>query len=285
MRNILLVTTFLFIFVSPIHSQEISEESTSSTIFSKKNISIAIISGVYLSTLIDSYTTWWKDDKQPFKFSDGTHWFGKSNAYGIDKLGHMYTSYFFYNTLKNLFVWGDFAPSTATWLSGTLTFGLAVLIEIGDGFSKYEFGFEDLTFNTIGLTYGILQDKIPFFQNINIKWSYFPTEGFTFPPKFSEHYDGHIYWLTFNIHNMFEKSLGIFWPEIIQPAVGYSVENMASQTEFIFGLDFNLLSLFKTKDENVKLISNTLNLFHIPPLPGVKFNPDTKPDYKMFIVN
>ncbi len=160
-----------------------------------------------------------------------------------------------------------------------------MLIEVGDGFSKYEFGIEDLTFNSIGLGYGILQDKIPFFQNINLKWSYFPTDAFTFPPKFSEHYDGHIYWITFDIHNMFENSIGNFWPELIQPALGYSVGNKSTQKEFIIGLDLNLLSLFKSNDENLELIGKTINLFHIPPAPGIKFSPSTKPSYKLFILN
>ena len=191
----------------------------------------------------------------------------------------------FYHALKNLFIWGDFSPNTATWLSGSLTFGLAVLIEVGDGFSRYEFGIEDLTFNTIGLSYGILQDKVPFFQNINLKWSYIPTDKFTFPPKFSEHYDGHIYWMTFNIHNIFKKSIGNFWPEIIQPAVGYSVGNKSTKKEFIIGLDFNLLSLFNTNDENLNLLGNIINLFHIPPAPGIKFSPSNKPEYKFFILN
>ncbi len=281
------IFTVLIIFISfsqNIYSFNKDDTTTTTSIISKKNISIAIISGVYLSTIIDSYKTWWADDKQPFKFSNGKHWFDEKSAYGIDKLGHMYTSYFFYHTIKNLFLWGDFPKNTSMWLSASLTFGMAVLIEVGDGFSIYEFGFEDLAFNSIGLAYGILQDEIPFLNNINIKWSYFPTEGFSFPPKFSEHYDGHIYWLTFNLHNMFEKTLGSFWPEFLQPAIGYSVANRASQKEFAVGLDFNLLNLFNRKNENLDLIAKTINLFHIP-APGIKFNPQAKPQYKLLLLN
>ena len=74
MKNLLILSLVIFN-ITGIDAQDVHEDTTSSSIFSKKNVSIAIISGVYLSTMIDSYNAWWKDDKQPFKFSNGKQWF------------------------------------------------------------------------------------------------------------------------------------------------------------------------------------------------------------------
>lgn len=259
--------------------------STCSRIFTKKNISVAAVSTVYISSLYDAYKIWWEDDKRPFTFQKRVDWFGPYNDLGIDKLGHMYTSYFFYKVQRDIFLWGGFEPNQAKWMAGGLSFAMALIIEVGDGFSRYGFDYQDLTFNSLGLAYGVLQDEIPFLQNINLKWSYYPPEGFVFPPRFSEHYDGHIYWLTFDLHNMFYSSFGKYIPQYIQPAIGYSVGNKAQLREYTLGIDINLLSLFrKSENEYLNYLGNLINLFHIPS-PGIKFTETNKPEYKLFLLN
>ncbi len=264
-----------------------AQEKPAKPFFNRKNISIISISGVLGFTLVDSYIAWWKDDFKPFNFYKqpaGKDWFNEPGILGIDKVGHFYTSYFFYKESKNILLWGGHSESFAKWFSFGASSGIALLIELGDGFSNFGFDYQDLIFNLGGLTYGFLQDQIPFLNNFNIKWSFIPTKGFRFPPRFTEDYDAHIYWLTINMHNLIGNKLGFEWPELIQPAVGFSVANNGSRREFVFGIDFNFASLFSPSNNNSKLIKNTIDLFHFP-APGIKYSKYHKPEYRLFLFN
>lgn len=258
---------------------------TTESFFNKKNVSLIGITGIYAVSLVHSYNMWWKDGTRKFNFFTSFGWFNEPASLGIDRIGHFYTSYFFYHTQKEVLLWGGHDKGFATWLSAGLTGGMAILIEIGDGFTEFGFDYRDLIFNLGGLGYGILQDEVPFFRNFNFKWSYFPPEGIKFPPKFTEHYDGHIYWFTANIHNLFKESVGDFWPEFIQPAIGFSVADIGKRREFIFGLDFNLLPLFNLEDENWRLIGKTSDMIRFIPAPGIKYSPSRKPEYRLLMLN
>jgi hypothetical protein len=270
---------FLLIFtITPAQEYHIDSLSAGSDNFlNKKVLSVAGVSGIYVGSIVDSYIIWWKDDKRPFTFKSGS-WFSNSDN-GIDKLGHFYTSYAFYKIQKNIFLWGGYTPETSRMLSGSLTLLMALIIEFGDGFSRYGFDYKDFSFNAAGLAYGILQDEVSFLRNINFKWSYYPSTGFAFPPKFSDHYEGHIYWLTLNVNGI----LGDFWPEYIQPAVGYSISKDL-QREYILGLDLNLLPLFRSESPLTEYIGEIINLFHLPS-PGVKYSEFNTPEYKLFLLN
>jgi hypothetical protein len=276
-----IVIVFFFLFNTAV-PQNLSDSvhSNDGWTTAKKIISVAGVSGIYIGTLADSYLIWWKDDKRPFSVLHRP-WVETRYDNGIDKLGHFYTSYVFYKVQKNIFLWGGFTPETARILSGALTFGMALIIEVGDGYSRYGFDYKDLAFNAGGLTYAWLQDDFPFLRNINFKWSYFPSEGFVFPPKFSEHYEGHIYWLTFNLHGLFDSDQS--WLQYFQPAIGYSI-NKNSYGEYVVGLDLNLLPLFQSDNPLVGYIGEFVNLFHIP-FPGIKYSERKKPEYKILLLN
>ncbi len=285
MKNIITAFILIFSFNAEILSQNENTDSLDNdtfNIFSKKTLSVAALSGFYAGTLVDSYITWWKDDKRPFTFMNEP-WFNNYGDNGIDKLGHFYTSYFFYKVQRDILLWGGYTPSTSKWISGSLTFMMGLLIEVGDGFSWYGFDVKDLISNTAGLSYAVLQDEVPFLQNINVKWSYFPSDGIAFPPRFSDHYAGHIYWLTFNVNNIWNEFGSSFWPEFIQPAIGYSIGKNIER-EYVFGIDINLLPLFRSEEPVIRYLGNLINLFHIPS-PAIKYRDGKSPDYKLFLLN
>jgi len=265
------------------------EESYSENafIFSSQDWALIGISGVQLVFLIDSYNNWWKEEKHSFHFynpeNEGWKWFGHPTELGIDKISHFYGSYFFYHFQKNILIWGGHTKETAMLVSSLYTLGNAILVEIGDGYSPYGASYEDLLFNMAGLGYGILQDKFPFLYNFNFKFSFYPTGGYSFPPQFTNHYEGQIFWLTINVANIFKTSVGKFLPNWIQPAVGYSI-SVDYRREFTIGLDFSLTPLFNTSVPAAKFTDRTLNLFHLP-APGVKFTEGKKPEYKLFLLN
>jgi len=241
----------------------------------RKIIATGAIGGILVGSLIGSYFDWWKDDNRPFHFTDD----GLFNNYslGIDKVGHAYTSYFYFNTFRNVMRWGGYDERTAFWWAAGISAFFALSIEIGDGLSPFGFSTWDLSFNMMGLGYGMAQTAVPFLQNFRLKWSYVPQEGYRWPPRFTEHYDAHIYWLTFNVHNLLPESAGAWWPEFLQLAVGYGVDDVQTRREFMIGLDLDL-DVFRTEQPEVRLLEQTVNLFHIP-MPTVKFTEGKTPRY------
>jgi hypothetical protein len=283
LKKTLLLFFIYSISLIPQIKQEANLTDTTGTFFNRKNISIIALSAGLSASLISSYIAWWKDNSRSFRFYSG-EWLNDSGSNGIDKVGHFYTSYMFYRIQRDILLWGGYSNDFSTLTSAILTFSFALGIEIGDAFSTYGFDYQDLTFNIGGLGYGFLQDKVPILQNFKFKWSYIPRDKFNFPPRFTSHYDEHVYWLSIDIYNLFESSLGKYWPKFIQPAVGFSVEDSGNRREFIVGLDFNLLTLFDHNDENWNFIGKFVDLFHIP-APGIKYSPSAKPLYRLFMTH
>jgi hypothetical protein len=247
----------------------------------RKVIATTAAGGLIVGSLISSYYDWWHNNGQEFHFtSEGTL---RDYSLGIDKVGHAYTSYFYFHSIANMLEWGGFTPETAFWWGVGASAFFAVSIEIGDGFSEWGFSWEDLAFNMAGLGYGVLQKKVPWFQNLGFKWSYCPSEGYTWPPHFTDHYDAHIYWLTFNMHNLLPSTVGEKWPEFVQLAVGYSVGENMTVREIAVGLDWNLEAIH-TSNRDLAWLIKQLNLFHFP-APGVKIYFHRPPEWKLFLLN
>jgi hypothetical protein len=243
----------------------------------RKILATGLTAGILAGSLIDSYYAWWKDSDQPFTFhAEG--WFRSTR--GIDKAGHLFTSYFYFRTFRNLLLWGGYTPGTAYWWAAGLSAFFALSVEIGDGISEYAFDYQDLVFNAIGLGYGMLQTNIPALKNFNLKWSYVPQDGYRFPPRFTQQYDAHTYWLTANVNNLLPSSLEPYWPDILQVGVGYSVADHLQRSEVMIGFDFNL-EVLDSPSPDLLLIIKTLNTFHYP-APAVILSDGKEPEYRLF---
>jgi hypothetical protein len=246
----------------------------------RKILATGLTAGILTGSLIESYYSWWKGAHDPFTFhAEG--WF--RNARGIDKAGHLFTSYFYFRTFRNLLLWGGYEEGTAFWWGAGLSAFFALSVEIGDGVSEYAFDYQDLVFNAAGLGYGMLQTSVPALRNFNLKWSYVPDGGYRFPPRFTEHYDAHTYWLTVNVNNLLPESLEPYWPDVLQLGVGYSVADRVSRSEVVVGLDFNL-EVLEPSSPDLALILRTMNTFHYP-APAVKFSEKRTPEYRLFHLN
>ena len=247
----------------------------------RRVVATGLVGGILVGSLISSYFDWWKDSAEPFHvvregiFSDYSR--------GIDKIGHAYTSYFYFNTFRNIMLWGGHDRSTAFWWAAGTTAFFSLSIEIGDGVSPYGFSFEDLAFNMGGLGYGMLQSAIPFLSNFNFKWSYVPRDGYRWPPRFTDHYDSHTYWLSVKMHELLPSPLQKYWPEFLQLAVGYGVDENQTKREGVIGLDFNL-EIFPVHNPELQILQKTANMIHLP-APAVKFTEQKKPKYYLFHTN
>lgn len=277
--KIFLVVVFCFSFL------QAQSEVEDSGFWNKKTISTVGVASIYAVAMFEAYSMWWADDSRSFHFLEYEHsLFQDPWHLGMDKVGHFYTSYFFYHLQKDVLQWGGYSESYSKYLSAILSGSFAVLIEVGDAFSKYGFDYKDLMFNLAGIGYGFLQDEYPYLRNFNFKWSFVPHNGFSNVGNFSEQYYDQIYWLSFDVHNIIGKSEHNFWPKFLNLAVGYSIsQNNPRRREFTFGFDLNLKEIFKTKNPELKLFRNTVDMLHVP-MPGVKFNTHGKPEYKGFLL-
>lgn len=249
----------------------------------RKIVATTALGGLLGLSLFWSYDSWWRDSGPEFNFIT-QNWLN-SYSKGIDKVGHFYTSYFYFHLFRNIMLWGGYESSTADWwaLGGSAFFAIAV--EVGDGFTpQYGFDYQDLTFNFGGIAYGFLQSRIPFLKNFNFKWSYVPKDGYRFPVRLVEHYDDHTYWLTCDINNMLPDAIEPYWPDFLQLAIGMGVDDNWTKREFIIGFDLNLESLFRTENEDLLLLEKIVNKFHIP-APAIKFTEGKKPTYHWFHKN
>jgi hypothetical protein len=247
----------------------------------RKIIATGLMGGILAISLAWSYDSWWKDTGEPFHFQS-ENWLNGEHR-GIDKIGHFYTSYFYFHTFRNVMLWGGYRRSKALWWAAGAAAFFALTVEIGDGLSDIGFDYQDLVFNMSGLGYAVAQTEVPFLRNFNFKWSYVPAGGYEFPPRFTRHYDAHTYWLTFNVHNLLPSPLQNYWPEFLQLAVGYGVGNNVTKREGVIGLDFNL-GVLCAPNEDILLVRKTVDMFHIP-APAVKFTEDQKPKYYLFHTN
>ncbi|MDZ4668441.1 MAG: DUF2279 domain-containing protein, partial [bacterium] len=242
------------------------------------------------------YKWWWEDNYHPFFIGND----GGFNNYslGIDKVGHFYTSYMYSNLLYELMKWGDFEENTSIWVSTSLPFIWALSIEIGDGFSKYEFSSRDLLANSLGIGYAFAQRKVPYLQNFKFKFSYFPGQYFRDQNykgwSLTADYNGHIYWLSTDVHNILPKTTKKFWPKYLNFAVGYGVNNFSEsyyykgqgyeiQREFFIGLDYNLNAI-PLKNRTLKTVAKMADYYHLP-APGMRKTDVQNWEFKPIILN
>jgi len=246
----------------------------------RKIAATSAMGGLLVTSLIWSYDTWWRDAGRPFHFMT-ENWLN-SKTLGIDKIGHLYTSYFYFNTFRDLMLWGGYERSAADWWAAGGTMFFALAIEVGDGVTpEYGFDYQDIVFNFLGMGYGWLQTRVPFLKHFTFKWSYVPNEGYRFPVRFTDIYDAHTYWLTCDIDKLLPSSVEPYWPDFLQIAVGFGVDDKVTKREFVIGFDLDLGDLFKTENEDLLLIQKTVRMFHIPS-PAIKFTEQKGPRYYLF---
>lgn len=245
------------------------------------------------ANFIIQYNWWWKGQEKKFNV-ENDHFFDDYSL-GTDKFGHFYTSYYYYHAVNELMLLAKYNDKTRAIISTTLPIVWAISIEMGDGFSPFGFSFYDLTSNMLGLSYAILQRKYQYLQNFKIKMGYYPTAGYI-DAKFrnwalSDDYSGHIYWLTFDMHNLVPQRAKKYFPPFLNVAVGYGVDNYGihgnlnepMQRKFCIGFDWNLSSI-KSKNKYINTTKNILDYIHLP-APGTKYIEGKPTENKILLLN
>lgn len=185
--------------------------------------------------------------------------------------------------------YGHFSKKARLITSSILPFTWALSIEIGDGFSSYNFSQTDLLANTLGIGYGLLQEQFPSLQPFKFKFSYFPTRPFSDWEgnwSFTEDYSGHIYWLSSGVHSLLPDKLRSYWSPYVNLAVGYGVHlNNQNQYErkFAIGIDWNL-SAIPCRKEGLRALRNIADYIHYP-APGIRSIPGRNTEYRLLLLH
>ncbi len=111
----------------------------------------AITAGVVLGAPVIGYFTWWRVDSRPtFEFAN-ERWFQRDTyAGGADKASHIFVGYLGTQMLQSLYRGAGKTRAESRALAFGVIALTGALIEVGDGYSKYGFSWEDITANTIG---------------------------------------------------------------------------------------------------------------------------------------
>ncbi len=111
----------------------------------------AITAGVVLGAPVIGYFTWWKNDSRSSFAVANERWF-QSDTYagGADKASHIFWGYFGTQMLQGAYGSVGKTPAESRALALGVVAVTGALIEIGDGYSKYGFSWEDITANTVG---------------------------------------------------------------------------------------------------------------------------------------
>lgn len=200
----------------------------------------------YLGFSIGFYNAWYKDfDQEPFHlFNDWGEW------QHMDKYGHAYSGYFqSYITYRGA-KWTGLSESSSILTGvacGTL---FQTTLEVMDGFSsKWGFSLPDVGFNTIGVGTFWAQQKYWGKQVFKLKQSSLPRTyskdllvstdgqatttlqqrsddlfGTSWSEKFLKDYNNHTYWISADLHELFNMQDA--WPRWLGVAVGVGAEGM-----------------------------------------------------------
>jgi hypothetical protein len=254
-------------------------DSTVSPNGTRHTLSRVAAIGVTGGTLLYSAGVWWINDYRPFHYTQGP-WF--DDKLGIDKNGHLFTSYAVFRSVHDILIWGGDDPEAAFWWSTGIAAFHGLAVEIGDGYSRYGFDYRDLTFNYIGLAFGAARERLPFLRSFELKWSlYYPMNRHAF--KINALYDYHIYWMSVRLHDLLPESAARYWPPFLALAFGLGADDNVTRRTYCLSLDYNLEALPACGQE-AGLLMKLLNLFHLP-APGVKFSKGRPPEWRLFLLN
>ncbi|HQR68767.1 MAG TPA: DUF2279 domain-containing protein, partial [Thermoanaerobaculia bacterium] len=153
--------------------------------------------GVVVATPLAGYFAWWKDDwTGHFRVTD-EGWFGEETyTGGADKASHITFSYMFTLAFQSTYRALGKSPAEARGLAFGLTVLSGLLIEVGDGFSRYGFSWQDLAADTIGAGVATLVDAFGLKDTVGLRFGWVSN---SIPPPccryygFGSDYSGEIY--------------------------------------------------------------------------------------------
>lgn len=163
----------LFLFSSPPHAETINWANTKKSLVDAKYEIAGIAGGItYLGARE------WNWGSSSFN-SNAEGWFGMdTGSGGMDKLGHMYSSYLIAEAIGNGLSRRNETDFAATY-SALWSSGLMLYVELFDGFSAdHGFAYEDVIFNASGIALSYLRTRHPELKDlVDYRIDYRPSKG------------------------------------------------------------------------------------------------------------
>lgn len=292
----------IFIIIFIFGSLHVSAQQDSS--LHRKRLNPLLITGAvaYTGSMAGLYNLWYKDYPQSsFHFTnDNKEWMG------LDKLGHVTTSYWVGRVSYHSLRWAGVKEKHAVWYGGSAGLFFLTTVEIFDGFSA-EWGAStgDIAANFAGAALFIGQQLGWKEQRLLIKYSYYPGDYAQYRPdllgstpieRSIKDYNSQTYWLTGNIHSFLRPQSS--FPKWLNIAVGYGAEGMLGGSEnppeyngeplpgfkrtasFYLSADVDLTRI-PTRSKVLKGIFTVLGFIKIP-FPTLEFN--TNDQFKFHIL-
>jgi hypothetical protein len=199
----------------------------------------------------------WNWGKSSFHFhSEG--WFGKNTKYaGMDKLGHVYTTYLYSDFFTQRMAHKASDPTGAALTGSLLAFGIMAGVEVGDGFSPdYGFSPEDLISDGIGAGFSFLRNTVPgLADKLDYRMEYIKSDYSSFDP--TSDYEGQKYTLALKLGGFeqfadsplrfFELQAGYFARGYEDSAAAHGVKR---RREPFVAIGFNLQQLLSETPAN-----------------------------------
>jgi hypothetical protein len=240
--------------------------------------------GLVTAIHIYQYESWWKN--QGGKFHSEIQW---DYSAQLDKFGHMYAGYFTSYLAHEALITSGVSHDAAKWIAPLFGIAFTTYVEIEDGFAG-GWGFDptDQIANMTGATLYGAQQYIPWLQNVQMKWSYWPTPDPTVGQKAHnttviDNYNSTSMWFSLKMGNILPESIG--WPKWLRLAVGYGAQNtnrmdenfqlLPAQRRIFIGLDYDLVELMPDLGPFGNWLVQTLDYIHLP-APALQIYPETR---------
>ena len=162
-----------------------------------------VTAGILVATPIVGYLTWWHNDTKGRFVTTDEGWFGEDTyAGGADKASHITLGYMATLGFQAMYRALGKTPGQSRALAFGLTAVAGTFVELGDGFSKYGFAWEDIAANVIGAGIATAVDAFGVKDTVGLRFGLVPN---TIPPPccrypgFGSDYSGEIYTLDLKL--------------------------------------------------------------------------------------
>jgi hypothetical protein len=237
--------------------------------------------GVFTGLHIFYANTWWKDQRDYFKFATDGYY-----ARNIDKASHIFTANAITVGSAVAYEWAGIAPGKALLYGALTSFAYETYIEINDGFApNWGFDWGDVGANVFGAVYPFLQEEFKPLKHVNFKWSFKPrwikAKTSSAEDDLLDDYTNMTFWLSVNPMIIFPKSVtkAKFYPNFLALAVGMSIKDAShvtgsgkAQVEWYLSFDWDVSQL-PGKSDFMQKLKRILNFYHFP-APAVKISPE-----------
>ncbi len=262
-------------------------------------LNFGIVAGAATSFMVAQHlyqlSNIWKDKTEFRIIEDG--------PYGLyaDKVGHCYGAYLNSYIYSELLMWSGLSWDMSV-LTGTLI-GLSyqTYVEIMDGYGKnWGFSPSDMYSDIGGALLSLGQHYIPFMQNFQMKFMYFPADWHSELKRkpsemFIDDYSSQTFFVSIDIYNILPENLKKYWIPWLQLSIGYAARNLCSpgydcdlskskpyydnyvygSPRYIIALDYDLVRLLPEGAGFWNWLRQSLNYIKLPS-PAIEFGETTR---------